>query len=178
MSGGVSKTPEQIKQCVLLREAGYSVAAISDKTGISPSTVTRHLKKHGIGKGSLSSEAIDTARAELIEDGTLVDKIKAEVISILLDDTAQFKALRSASATILESLINDTEMDAALKSRALSALSTSLLTQQSLIHKTLQIDKYFADQDIDGDLPSLEIRRMTSTEVDKAVELAGKEFVI
>jgi len=138
MSGGVSKTPDQIKHCALLREAGYSVAAISDKTGISASTVTRHLKKHGISKGALSTTAIDSARAELIEDGTLVDKLKVEILSALVDDTAQFKALRSASASILESLIDDTKMDAALKSRALSALSTSLLTQQSLIHKTLQ----------------------------------------
>ena len=85
---GTIKTPAEILNCLVLREAGYSLAAIASKTGISPATLTRHFKKHGAIKGTLSLSAVDEARQQLLSDSGFIEGLKTAIASSICDDIA------------------------------------------------------------------------------------------
>ncbi|WKJ89074.1 winged helix-turn-helix transcriptional regulator [Methylomonas montana] len=55
---GRLKTADQLKEAVILRDGGYSLAAIAVKTGISASTLSRHFKKIGAAKGGLTEDVM------------------------------------------------------------------------------------------------------------------------
>ena len=158
---GTIKTAKEIKRAITLREAGYSVAAISNKTGISPSTLTRHFKKLGASKGSLTAKAIDSAKDELLNDAGFIGDLKHQIASSIVDDLAQSRSIREATALALEQLINDDSELASVKARSLSALATATKITQEVQRKALDVDGYNSSRDLD-DLPELVITGILS----------------
>jgi AcrR family transcriptional regulator len=161
---GTVKTPTEIKQALVLREAGYSLAAIATKTGISPATLTRHFKKHGAPKGTLSVSAVDEARQQLLSDSGFIGELKTAIASSICDDVAHVARLRESMALILEDVMNDTALPAHYKSRAIAALATSLTLTQKAARIALQTDNQPIEQE---SLPELYITELTSEDIER-----------
>lgn len=158
------KTPAEIQNCLVLREAGYSLAAIASKTGISPATLTRHFKKHGASKGTLSLSAVEEARQQLLADSGFIGELKAAIASSVCDDLAQVKALRESMTMILEQVMTDASLPGHYKSRAVAALATSLTLTQKAARVALQADNQPIEPD---DLPELFITELTSEDIER-----------
>ena len=158
------KTTDELKAAVLLRDSGYSLATIASKTAISPSTLQRHFKKLGTTKRGLTSEAIQTAREQLLNDGGFVNDIKAHIAATLLDDLSQAKAVREAITLTLFDLMDDKTVQAIYKARAISALTTSLTLTQKLMRITLEMDNQPIEEE---SLPNLFIRELTSSDIEE-----------
>jgi AraC-like DNA-binding protein len=171
---GAPKTADQIKQAIVLRDAGYSLASIAEKTGVSVSTLTRAFKRHGITKGGLNDEAITEARQQLLADGGLIDQLKHAIASSVADDIAHVKLLREASALLLEELMTDTSLPAHYKTRALAALSTTLRLTQEAVRKALKADDVQPEVTA---LPELTVRELTQDEVDRLRDEQTKDDV-
>ena len=139
MTGRV-KTADQLKEATILRAGGYSLAAITNKTGISASTLQRHFRKLNTPKGSLSSEVIEEARQALLNDAGFVDGLKRQIAASIADDLAHVAQLREAMALTLEGLMADNTLPAHYKTRGLAALATSLRLTQEAGRKALAID--------------------------------------
>jgi AcrR family transcriptional regulator len=161
---GTIKTPVEIQNCLVLREAGYSLAAIATKTGISPATLTRHFKKHGAIKGTLSLSAVDEARQQLLSDSGFIGELKTAIASSICDDLAQVAQVREAMSLILEDVMNDTSLPAHYKSRAVAALATSLTLTQKAARVALQADNQPIEQD---SLPELFISELTAEDIER-----------
>lgn len=158
------KTTDELKAAVLLRDGGYSLATIAGKTNISPSTLQRHFKKVGATKGGLTSEAIQTAREQLLSDGGFVNDIKAHIAATLLDDLSQAKAVRELIAVTLADLMKDLSTQPIYKARAIAALTTSLTLAQKLMRITLEMDNQPIEEE---SLPNLFISELTSSDIEE-----------
>lgn len=168
------KTTDEIKSAIVLRDAGYSLASISSKTNISPSTLQRHFRKLGASKGALSSKAIHDARQELLNDGGFISDLKRQISASLLDDLQQAQDIRASIAITLYDLMQDTSTPATYKARAIAALATGLTLTQKMMRVTLAMD----DQPIEQEsLPNLLISELTQADIDDMrrhqLELSG-----
>lgn len=161
MAGKV-KTPSEIEQAVTLRLAGYSVASISELTGISPATLNRHFAKLGASKGTISSEAVELARQQLLTDGSFINDLKCHVAAALLDDLSQFRQQRRALAVFVDDLLNDSTLPAHYKLRGSAAAATSLRLTSETIRRTLGIDAMPVEE---AELPTLSISELTPEEI-------------
>jgi AcrR family transcriptional regulator len=171
---GVHKTVAELERAAILRQAGYSLASIVEKTGISAATLARHFKRHKVAKGTLNDEAIAEARQQLLSDGGLIDQLKHEIAATIVDDISQFKLLRAAIAANLEELENDASLPAHYRSRGLAALSTSLRLSQELARKALRIDEMQPEA---GELPELTVRELTQDEVEQLRHEQSKDSI-
>lgn len=169
---GTVKTAKEIKRAITFREGGYSIAAISHKTGISPSTLNRHFDKHGVGKGTLTTKAINEAKKELLNDAGFASDLKHQIASSIVDDLAQSQSIRAAIALSLEQLVNDTEEPASVKSRSLSALATATKITQEVQRKALDIDGYNKQSELET-LPTLSISKMTDEDIRVIIKKAN-----
>lgn len=160
---GAPKTSTALKRAIVLRDAGFSLAAIADKLNISPSTLYRHFKKHGVDKGSLSGKAIEEAKRQLLEDAGFVNDIKLQIAGAIVDDIAIFKQLRIAGAITLEQMMLDSSLAPHYRSRGIAALATNAIVTQKLIRTALGIDKLEPEPDT---LPNLTITELTSADVE------------
>lgn len=161
---GRLKTADELKQAVILRDGGYSIAAISSKTGISASTLSRHFKKHRAAKGGLTGDAIEQARQELLNDAGFINDIKRQIAAVIVDDLAHFTQLREAMALTLEGLMTDSTLPAHYKTRGLAALATTLTLTQKAARTALAIDDQPVEQEA---IPILTITELTSEDVDE-----------
>ncbi len=161
MTGRV-KTPGEIQQAVTLRAGGYSLAAIANKTGISPSTLQRHFAKHRAKKGAISIDAIEEAKQSLLNDAGFVDGLKHMIASSITDDLAHVAQLRGAMALTLESLMTDNTLPAHYRTRGLAALATSLRLTQETSRKALAIDAQPPEQ---ATIPVLSITELTAEDI-------------
>jgi hypothetical protein len=171
---GTHKTAPELERAFVLRQAGYSLAAIVEKTGISPATLARHLKRHGITKGSLNAEAITAARQQLLSDGGLIDQLKHEIAAVVVDDISHVKQLRAAAAILLEELMADTSLPPHYKTRGLAALSTSLRLTQEAARKALRADEMEPEA---SELPSLTIIELTQDEIKQLRDEQAKDDI-
>lgn len=171
---GAHKTPTELERALILRESGYSLAAITQKTGISPATLARHFKRHSIAKGSLNDEAIAEARQQLLTDGGLIDQLRHEIAAAVVDDISHAKQLREASALLLEELMADTGLPAHYKTRGLAALSTTLRLTQEAVRKALKADEVQPEA---SELPELTVRELTQAEIDRLRDEQAKDGV-
>lgn len=156
-------TPVQKKKALTLRAAGYTQTVISDKTGVSVSTLKRLFMSHHVKKGELKKDVIDKAVNELLHDATALESIKIEAAALLLDDLATVKRLRVAMAEAIEKLEATDTTEALQVMRAVSAGAVALKSTSETLHKTLGLDK---NDDLGEDLPELTIRVLTEREVD------------
>lgn len=159
----MKSNPKILKRALLLREAGHSLAAISDKTGLSPSTLYRHLKRLQITRGELTSESVEQAKQNLLQDAGFIDELKHTIAASIIDDLSIVRMIRESLILSLEDLTADTTTPASMKARSLAALSTSLSITQTVQRKALNIDAETQKQF--EELPVLTIRKMDDTEI-------------
>lgn len=158
------KLAEELKQAITLRNAGYTLSAIVDKTGISASTLHRHFKKLGIERGSLTVDTVEEAKRQLINDSSFIDGIKVSIAANSVDDLSLVRQIREALTLSVEELTNDATIPAVQKARSLAALSTSLKITQEIYRKALGVDR---DNRYDlEELPSLVVSCMTDEEIE------------
>lgn len=160
-------TPKQKTKALTLRAAGYTLTSISDKTGISVSTLKRLFSEHRVDKGKLKQDIVNKARDALLHDANAVDTIKQEVATLTNDDIAQVKRLREAMAIATEQLTASNTAEALQVMRAVSAGAVDLKSTSETLRKTLGMDK---EGDLDGELPELTINIMTNKEIEAIKE--------
>jgi len=156
-------TPKQKELAITLRASGYTQAVISDKTGISISSLKRLFKTYTVKRGELKQSIIDKATDELLNDASTIDTIKREAASLLFDDLAQVKRLRVAMAEATEALEATDTASALQVMRAISAGAVALKSTSETLRKSLGLDK---ESDVSGDLPELVISVLTETEME------------
>lgn len=159
---GAHISPQQKKQALTLRAAGYTITLIADKTGVSVSTLKRLFNTYKVAKGELKQSVIDKATNELLNDTSTIDLFKRETANLLLDDLALVKRLREAMALATESLECTDTASALQVMRAVSAGAVALKSTSETLRKSLGLDK---DEDVTGDLPELIISVLTSDEI-------------
>jgi len=155
-------TPAQKKQALILRVAGYTITSISDKTNMSVSAVKRLLKEHLVKKGELKQSVIDKATDELLHDASAIEEIKREVASLIHDDLAQVKRMRTVMAEAIDVLTATDTAEALQVMRAISAGAVALKSTSETLRKSLGMDK---DDEVSGDLPELVISILTEDEM-------------
>jgi hypothetical protein len=161
-----------IKRAIVLRESGYTLAAICESTGLSASTCYRAFKKLDVTRGALSKDTLKSAKQKLLEDSGLVGDLKSAIASQIKDDLALARSIREGLVLAMENLIDDTATPATLKARSYAAISTSLKSTSDIMRRALQID--------DGtmttqEIPSLIIRKMTDEEIKAVQSLNNKD---
>lgn len=179
MTGKV-KRPAEIEQALILRDGGYSLASIAQKTGISTATLARHFKKHNATKGTLPADAVERAKRQLLEDAGFLSEIKHQIASAIADDISQFIQIREATALVLNELMNDASLPGHYKARGIAAIATTLRLTQELARKALSIDDLQPEPEslpelIVSELTREEIERMRREQQDLSIEL-GEEI--
>ncbi len=162
MTGTVKPNPV-LKQALLLRESGYSVATIAQKTGVSATTLNRLFRKVGAPKGTLTSSSVEEARAALLNDSAFISELKGRIAASLLDDLSHITAIRAAMAEVLEDTMGDIELQPHAKARSIAALATSLTLTQKASRIALGVDNQPVEQ---SDLPTLQISELTLDDVE------------
>lgn len=157
----MAKAPDQLAIAAAMKSVGYSIPLIVQRTGISRSTLIRHLST--VKKGNVSLELVASARADLIADTSFSDGIKAEIACYMLNELQTLNALRDAGAVILDDLMAQ-PAEATYKARALAALTVSAITQQKAYRLLLQVDSQPIEQE---SLPNLFISELTIEEIER-----------
>jgi len=158
----ISATPDDISHFVAMREAGYSVLSISQKTGISARTLQRHFAMHGTKKGSIKQELLDSTRAEMLRYITSNDAIREEAAKLIHDDLAHARHLREIIFQASEHLQATSLTDAALVMRAAAAYSTAIKNTSDMLRHNLKLDD--ADK-ASAELPALVIQELSCADI-------------
>lgn len=156
-------TPKEVTDILTLREAGYTVLAISQKLHISTRTIDRHLATHGTKKGSLKQEVIENARAEMLNLITSNAAIRNEAAKLIADDIAHSNHIRGIMIEASELLKPTTLQEAALVMRGLAAYATVIKATSDTVRHALGIDRIIDESD---ELPELVISEMTAKQIE------------
>lgn len=167
-------TPAQKTLALTLRAAGHTNTVISDKTGVSVSTLKRLFNEYDVSKGKLRKDAVDKATEALIHDANAIENIKREVAAFILDDLALAKRLRTAMAEAADKLVADDTTQAVQVMRAISSGAVALKSTSETVRKSLGLDK---DSELDDELPVLTVQIMTDDEIE-AIKQKARERVV
>lgn len=165
-------TPKEVTEILALREAGYTVLAISQRLNLSVRTIHRHLATHGTIKGSLKQEAIDKARSELFELVTSNSAIREAASKLIIDDIAHSNHLRAIMIEASEYLKATTLQEAMLVMRAAAAYSTAFKNTSDTIRHSLGADKLVDEA---SELPELFITELTNEQIKEMAKEAMVE---
>lgn len=168
MSGPHIK-PNLKKTAVSMRAAGFTHAVISERTGISVSSLKRLFKAYSVEKGKLKQNVIDKATNELLHDAQTIENIKREAASLLLDDLELVKRLRLAMASATEKLEASDVTEALQVMRAVSSGAVALKSTSETLRKSLGLDR---DDGLSDELPELKITIMTNDEIEEVKQSA------
>lgn len=171
---GKSLSPELLGEAVTLRAAGFTVAAIAQRTGVSVRTLNRAFQRHGTKKGELKDDLVESARRSLLDGFNSDERIKAEAARIVADDLAHARLLRERMAEAAEHLAASDLRGAALLMRAAAAYSTALKNTSDMLRRTLRIDRVVERVESE-DLPTLTVREITD-ELAAARHAASLEY--
>jgi len=167
-------TPAQKTEALTLRASGNTLTVISDKTGISISTLKRLFTEYGTRKGKLKKEAVQEATNALIHDANAIEQIKQKVSALITDDFALAMRLRNVMAEATEHLSPTNTTEAVQVMRAVSSGAVALKSTSETLRKSLGVDK---DGEIDDELPQLEISIMTEQEIEVVKQSARRKVV-
>lgn len=166
-------SPDQISQALALREAGYTTLSISQRLGISVRSLQRHFAEHGVKKGMIKKEILDTARADLLKRVTSDEAIREEAAKLINDDLAHAQHLRDIMVEAAERLQATSLKEAVLVMRAAAAYSTAIKNTSDMMRHTLRIEKSI--DDTDKELPELVIKELTNDEIEELRRKGGEE---
>lgn len=156
----------ELKEAVTLRQAGYALSAITEKTNISAATLHRHFRTHSVGKGAITAEAIEAARQQLLDDADFVGNLKAQIASSILDDLNMSRAIKERAMLVLEELESE-DIPAMIKARSLASVATAVKVSSDIQRRSLRLDDPSTLLQSD-DLPQLTISLMSPEEIERA----------
>lgn len=159
---GKQVTPDQGAQAVILREAGYTLSAISERLGISLSTVQRLLKKNKAVAGATTHALIEKARDEMLNSAFSLESVQQTAAALVLDDLTLSQKIRRKLFSALDAL----EPDSPIVFRSLAASATALKLTQDVGRRALPLDKLEQAQAVE-ELPELQIHVMTPWDVEE-----------
>lgn len=162
--------PDGTKEALTLRQAGWTLSSIAEKTGASPSTLYRLFKRAGTTRGAITAESVEAAKQQIIQDADFVESLKHQIASSIIDDLQMSKRIKEQALLTLELLEADPD-GPMIKARALAALATSVKVASDVQRRCLRIDDPTLTPQSD-DLPTLTITRMT----DEEIKLAQRRF--
>jgi AcrR family transcriptional regulator len=163
MTQAKSLSPDRLSEAIALREAGFSVLAISQRLGVSVRTLHRHFAAHGTKKGSLKDDLVQQARDDLRSRLTDVSSIRDEAARLVQDDLAHARHLRDLLVDASTVMKAETLKDAVLVYRAAAAYSTALKNTSDMLRHSLRIDRL--DDTDDEELPTLVVKVLTDDDV-------------
>lgn len=155
--------PDVVGEALALREAGYTVLAISQRLGISIRTLQRHFAAAGARKGALKAEVLQRAKSELMARITSDEAIKEEAARLVADDLAHSLHLREVILAASEQMKATTLEEAALVMRAAAAYSTAIKNTSDIIRRSLRVEQR---DDAGDELPELVVRELTQAEIE------------
>lgn len=160
--------PDEKLTALSLREAGFSALAISERTGVSVRTLYRWFSEHSVTKGTIKSELLEQAKAELLSYVKNDDAVRHEVARLIVDDLAHANALKQKMLEALELLKPSNIHEAALALRAAASYATSLKALSDTVRASLKLENSIPNHD-PQELPELTIRELTTQEIDSIV---------
>ncbi len=144
-----------------MRSAGYTVPAISSRLNVSPNALNTIFRKTGTKRGELSVETLEAAKNQLLLDSGFLGEIRGKIASCIVSDIAISTSIQESLILTLETL-NDSDLDAGVKSRALAALSATAKNCSETLRKALNVnDNSIVNEE---SIPVLEVRKMTEAE--------------
>ncbi len=93
-----TETPDQAAQAVILREAGWTVSAIAARL------CSTSIEKHNAVAGAGSVALMEKAREELITTAFSLDSVQQSLASLVSDDMALSRHIRTKLAEAIEAL--------------------------------------------------------------------------
>jgi len=152
-----------IDQAVILREAGWTLASITQKTGLSGSTLYRAFAKLDVTRGATTKDTLDSARQALLQQSGLVGDLKHLIASQINDDLSLSTQIRAGITIAINDLINDVTTPASFKARSYSAMATTLKLTSDIMRRALQIDDATLSV---TEIPTLKIIKMTDKDIE------------
>jgi AraC-like DNA-binding protein len=165
-------TPDEIGEALALREAGYTVLAISQRLGISVRTLQRHFAAAGTRKGAVKAEVLRKAKDELLARITSDQSIKEEAARLIADDLAHSIHLRELILAASEQMKAESLRDAVQVMRAAAAYSTAIKNTSDIIRRSLRLE---ARDDTSDELPELVVTELTQAEIERLRSKEAKE---
>ena len=156
------RTKKDVDLAIIYRQAGWTIAAITNELGISPSSLYRSFTKHSISRGSITASTLESAKQQLLEQSGLIGELKGLIASQVKDDLALATQLRIGVAMALDDLINDVSTPSSMKCRAYASVATTLKLTSDMMRRALQID----DSSLSvSEIPVLTILKMTDADI-------------
>jgi AraC-like DNA-binding protein len=147
-----------------LREAGYTTLAISQRTGISVRTLTRHFAAAGTRKGAIKTAVLNKAKADLLSRITSDEAIREEAARLIADDLAHSRHLRGVIHAASEHMVATNLEEAVQVTRAAAAYSTTIKNTSDLIRHSLRVDALTESSD---ELPELTIQELSQQDIER-----------
>lgn len=163
-------TPEQKRQALAHRAAGWTLSSIAEKLGTSVSTLKRLFDEHSVKRGGISEELVAAAKSELV----MIGDLKQEISAMLRDDLVLIRKARTAISLTLDQIINDDTTPAVVKARSLAGLCTAMNLNQAAYRKSLQVSKHESAIDQDQ-IEALPIHFMSQGEQDAVASLVNSD---
>ena len=153
----------ELDRAIIYRQSGWTIQAITNELGLSPSTLYRIFLKHCVTRGSITTDTLHGAREKLLQESGLIGDLKLLIASQVKDDLALATQLRIGVAMALDDLINDVSTPSSMKARAYASIATTLKLTSDMMRRALQIDD--ASLSV-TEIPVLKILKYTEEELD------------
>lgn len=150
--------PATVRKIVVMREAGWTLATISEKASVSISTAQRILKRNKVNVGSGESEMVEASRKKLLDSMMNDDETLEIYASHTADTVSQIRLACIKSAEALEVLKPESTAEAALVMRALAAHATMIKAHADSLRTLIPLPVS------EEHLPELTIHVMTAEE--------------
>ncbi|MFK7160836.1 helix-turn-helix domain-containing protein [Marinospirillum sp. MEB164] len=151
----------QIKKALALRSIGMTRAAIAEKTGLSPATLSRIFKRFNAPKGAAVERLAREAQSELLDKLNNNQALRLEIAKLLHEDMALTRLIREKIADSLEALDTTSPEAAAVNLRALNSAASAMITAQKTARIALGAES-ITDEEV---MPVLRIETLTDTDI-------------
>lgn len=131
--------PNQIREIIVLRQAGYSLSAICERVDAGATAVKKVLRDSKVTKGAATAALIEEARKRLLSDQALTDSLKQTIAEMIADDLSTVRRLRENILLTLEKLEECSDVTPTGRARTLAALATTATVTQSIYRKALRV---------------------------------------
>lgn len=165
-------TPDEIGEALAMREAGYTVLAISQRLGISVRTLQRHFAAAGTRKSAVKAEVLRKAKDELLARITSDQAIKEEAARLVADDLAHSIHLRELILAASEQMKAESLRDVVQVMRAAAAYSTAIKNTSDIIRRSLRLEER---DDTSHELPELVVTELSQAEIERLRSKEARE---
>jgi len=162
----------EIDKSITYRQAGWTIQAITNELGISPSTLYRTFTKHSVKRGSVTIETIESAKQLMLERSGLANNLKDLIASQIQSDLALSDQLKTAVSIALDDLLNDSITPPSIKCKSYAAIATTLKVVSDIQRRCLRIQ----DETLTvSEVPILTIVKMSPEDIAEVQNRLNKD---